>query len=485
MDAENISDRDSLEAWLQGRPREDSIWLAHRAAMRVLPIWASSAVVSPAPLSDLRYVKLLRALFTSGVGYKYAISEGMVEAAAALTFADAGPTLLANALATGEARAAPAIAARAAAIKAALADAPFAAALAAAAIAVAGAAAWRQVTNDCAAVQRGDAFDAVPLWLGAPNLCQSRWDETRADWQADPDYDFWLRWYEAVLAGKAPNWALLHHIALIPNEDWEKGIGHIGKVIADIELQHAIAATPNAEQIVVNPATGLLMLETMSDLPADHLVDVLDMLRDAQSIFDGKGEGNHPYETIADERALMDRAIADYAFRPRMIYNTCMRVVQRIESKTSSGDCPANDANINDYQGQLGSAANKLLTHDSMVKEAVTAEAATRLQNVTKAQGNVIVAASTELALITEGALKDELRANALIAVDSTAADKHRKEALYVTISRYVRISVVTGYSSAKWALSEVADISEKIAKIVKNWTKVKAALAILKLLLG
>ena len=72
MDAREINDKASLEAWLNGRPREDSIWIAYRAAMRVLPVWAylpGDAAVRGRDLTDL---PLLRALLIAGVGCKYA-----------------------------------------------------------------------------------------------------------------------------------------------------------------------------------------------------------------------------------------------------------------------------------------------------------------------------------------------------------------------------------------------------------------------------
>ena len=246
MEAEDVNDQETLKVWLQNRPHEDAVWIAHRAAMRVLPVWASSVDNSRRHESDLIGVALLRALLTSGVGSKFPIAEGMT--AAALAYADAGSTILSIALATNAARADPAIAARAAATKAALADAPFAAALAAssssaraadfARVAASAAVSWKQISNDCEALQRSEVLDEVPLRVDAPNPFQSQWDRTCATWQADPDYAFWLRWYEAALAGNPPNWPLLHDIALIPNADWEQGITHIAGLIAIFEERY-------------------------------------------------------------------------------------------------------------------------------------------------------------------------------------------------------------------------------------------------------
>lgn len=43
MDAKDIKDKDSLQAWLKARPeasrQADAIVIAQRAALRVLPLW--------------------------------------------------------------------------------------------------------------------------------------------------------------------------------------------------------------------------------------------------------------------------------------------------------------------------------------------------------------------------------------------------------------------------------------------------------------
>ena len=238
MDASEIHDRASLEAWLNGRPPEDSIWIAHRAAMRVLPEWAnppSDAVLRKRGLTDLA---LLGSLLIAGVGCEYAtpaIKDAAAAAAAAAALSASASASAAAAAAALSASAASlsfsAAVARAASVSAARAASVSAALSSADAI-------WYEVRQDCMRFQQGGSIEGKPLWSSAPNPLQDQWDQTRAKWQADPDYAFWLRWYEDALIGTPPNWPLLHDIALIENEEWEKGIAHIAAVIAGIEAAH-------------------------------------------------------------------------------------------------------------------------------------------------------------------------------------------------------------------------------------------------------
>jgi hypothetical protein len=45
---------------------------------------------------------------------------------------------------------------------------------------------------------------------------------------------FWIDWYEGFLNGQPLDWDLQREIALIPNEDWEKGAEHIAQLIDEI-----------------------------------------------------------------------------------------------------------------------------------------------------------------------------------------------------------------------------------------------------------
>ncbi|MDE9449659.1 hypothetical protein J3R80_04150 [Aliiroseovarius sp. Z3] len=47
-------------------------------------------------------------------------------------------------------------------------------------------------------------------------------------------WSFWREWYQGFLNGKPLDWELQRHVALIPDEDWEKGPEHIAEKIEEI-----------------------------------------------------------------------------------------------------------------------------------------------------------------------------------------------------------------------------------------------------------
>ncbi|MCX7644678.1 MAG: hypothetical protein N2Z62_05195, partial [Rhodobacteraceae bacterium] len=64
--AEGIDDRQSLRAWLGGRPRETALTVAARAALRVIPLFWSR-VASRARRNDLAELATCRLLLVPSV----------------------------------------------------------------------------------------------------------------------------------------------------------------------------------------------------------------------------------------------------------------------------------------------------------------------------------------------------------------------------------------------------------------------------------
>ena len=60
-------------------------------------------------------------------------------------------------------------------------------------------------------------------------------------------WSFWREWYQGFLDGKPLDWELQHRVALIPDEDWEKGPEHIAEKIEKIRAAY------NSEQAASEP----------------------------------------------------------------------------------------------------------------------------------------------------------------------------------------------------------------------------------------
>ncbi|MFN5826055.1 MAG: hypothetical protein ACK446_03315 [Rhodobacterales bacterium] len=530
----DIKDRQTLEAWLKGRSREDAICIAHRAAMRVAPLFWIRLGEDRARERDLTAVVTLWPLLTSGVaradptpkvraaaaaaaavaradrsGYRGRVDStaGAAEVAKVRAAArEAKPVeaeLVTKALAllTAIASVFPKIgdAALGAAAFAAFAATPegFAAAPAAApevfaafathAASLCLAAAsefWPSVRMDCAALDASRDPFALPLWDGpVPEPIADAWAQTRQEWAnaGGPVWAFWTQFYENALAGRPQDWALLHDIALIPAEDWQGGPERVHPIIEVMLLERAVKATPNAERITLNPETGKLRVETISSLPPKYLHDAVDSLRDAAAIFDATGSGNNPYALILPDVALLRNGLDRYGTRPNMLVVTCRRVVQRVETKVASGDCPRNDALVEDFLGEVARVISDLLIFDPEVREAASARAAFRLGEVSPQDAKTLDRAASEIALASEGALADEVPKDARMVSDPTRSAAERHEALFQTASRFFRVqTLVKGYKAVRPAIKEAADVSKDIAVVAGTWTGLPAAVALL-----
>ncbi|MGR3661078.1 MAG: hypothetical protein ACU0CA_07815 [Paracoccaceae bacterium] len=299
---------------------------------------------------------------------------------------------------------------------------------------------WLEAAEDSVSVINGNVPRARKLWSSGNLFEPDPWPDTRTAWQdAGPGWKFWINWYESILDGPQMNPNMLQEIALIAPEDWDKGADHVNEIIAGIRLEYAELATSNAEDIEINPETGKLRAIARSSLPADHLAEAMDKLRDANGIFVGEGGANDMYASLLPERQIVDDAIERYSQRPMRLYDACRRASRRVQDKVTSGDCPDNDALINDYTRQLDEVAVDIRGFDEVVKDVTATRVLEAMKELPEEAFADFVQAADEVAESSEGYLAEELPVEARKAIDSELSEIERKEALNASTGRMIR----------------------------------------------
>ncbi|MFV0474385.1 MAG: hypothetical protein ACK5MQ_09315, partial [Pikeienuella sp.] len=324
---------------------------------------------------------------------------------------------------------------------------------------------------------RAGDMAARPLWP-AENPLASDWAKLKDEIEAAPDaadWAFWVRWYEDALAGRLyrpEKEALLTEIALRPDEEWEKGAGHVAGVIEDIRLRHAIAASPNAERIVYDEPARVFRAEPVSDLPEDRLDYAYQKASSALKVIDAPPADNDPYGGLEQEREILRGVLTRNAPAARELYDVASRVARRVRLKISRGDCPEPhaDANIDDFLSQMDEVALDLLA-DGEVRNMVSHRAAMRLEAEGPEVASSILLLTEDMRVVMDDDLATEMSSDAAIIADPAADQEDRREAQYRHHSRFVRI-----YHQAKTigrevnaGVAGVAEVFKNIGVIVKN----------------
>ncbi len=297
------------------------------------------------------------------------------------------------------------------------------------------------VRHDCIAWSNKDEIHTLPLWPDESPIARL-WELSRDRLRSEGQrWSFWIEWYEKILKGEPQDWSgLLTDIALIPPEDWEKGPDHIASLIEDLRLKYAIKATPNAEIISLNPETGKFRADPVSEMPRDLLRESVEKLRNAVSLF--QSPGSNQFQPIEPEVRIIKQGIEEYSTTPRMLYSSCARALRRLDTKFKNFECPTpdQDADIGDFHSTVETVTLELLTFDSEVKAYATHLAVARLPQLPPAESAILIEAADGVAEASEEILAEELPIDARAATDLTISDPDRKEALYVTASRFTRI---------------------------------------------
>jgi hypothetical protein len=220
----NFKSGKALEEWLETQPREVSVIIAARAALRVLPFAAREL-----PAQDVaRFGALISALFRATalarVAAKYPTRANELAAAGAFAAAYA---FAASTASTDRAAAAAAFAADAADADANAYNSAATSARAAATATPLGAA-WAAFSSDAKFLSRGGVVEAladIPLWPRgtAPDVVDL-WGQLKAALPPNEEWEIWTRWYDERLGGALSRGEAYELVfATVPEEIWNKG----------------------------------------------------------------------------------------------------------------------------------------------------------------------------------------------------------------------------------------------------------------------
>jgi hypothetical protein len=262
---ENIVDGDSLKSWLtdwpvsqgldENKARQIAISIAHRAAMRVMPVLWEYTLSDDGRKRELIAWPYLRSLLISGVTAKclspekfsrateraiYAIADAQHDARAA-TDVHTTDVHTPGTRATMDAAARVAIGAAASASAIYANTARDLHAAATHAVTPKYADQWAAVRFDCAAISREADVSSIPLWPAQENPLSDVWTSIKSQ-VSEPEWEFWIKWYDDALAGRPPNWEVLEQIALIDSKDWDAGPVAVDERIDLIVRQHELLA---------------------------------------------------------------------------------------------------------------------------------------------------------------------------------------------------------------------------------------------------
>lgn len=482
----DFSDSEAVAAWLREQPREVSVTLAARAALRALPLALNVYGNIPAPSRDV-ILPLFRANLSSWLavaGFNH--SNDLRSAAAYAYFDDAGTDAYAYAAAT---HAAAACAYSDDANNYAAASYAYAAA-AYANDRFANAAAYANAAySDADAISSGDAAETVarlPLWHEPPTSgALENWANSRKKLiERSEGWEVWTDWYEARLRGDPFDLALEEARVLIPDARWQQGPKAVNAEIARLIVEHA-AKRPSGERLDISPDTGRVRAEPALVEQPPVYVNARDKVADALEDFRDSRVANRAYGLNPVVRRI-ERAVTRYSDNPLRLHDDfedCAREIAR----AVDADPDIDEAPVRALRDACGVGAIDLRNSVPEVA-ACHADRRTRLTRQPSARSaSAATRLLQEVGEALEPELKDEMAEDAAIVSEGVAQDGEalpegrRRDALLRLANRFAWLHQFAGLNAERIAAlaARMGRSYEQVERVVnlvsgaKSWWEV------------
>lgn len=356
--------------------------------------------------------------------------------------------------------------------------------------------AWSAVDADVSRLTEGidhPALLATPLWPeDQPQGLAESWPKLRgALLTNDPLWRVWTDWYQDRLDGKPMNVALELEKALIPDDDWEQGPAHVNAIIVDLIAKHASSATPQAEVLSLDPATGKVTVERTDVRPRSNLENICDKIRDRIEDLKPRVETENQFTALRPVIEKLERTVSKYADRPRRLHDDFARAFVNTQSLLTSGEL-APDLEVDNLQADLQDSVDDLRAEYPEVDQMARARTAARIERLNPEDREDLEKAAEAAADISEPDLAEEIGEDTKAIVDAPdeaalkegLPDGEEKDAGYRLGGRLLRIwRLVSSKEKINEVLTNAKDKADLITSLTGAGTIISGAIwAILRL---
>ncbi len=278
-------------------------------------------------------------------------------------------------------------------------------------------------------------------------------------------YSFWIRWYEVILAGRPltgdwqSHWQLMHDIALIAPQDWDKGAEHVAGAIEGLCKRYALNMTQSNEAIELNPETGLLRLVPVSPLEEGFQRRIRRKLGKALRVF-----GDHPgneHTAVLPELFLLRDAIEDAENLPVELFDACTSVTMRVAARIKEGSLPPEDKDplIADFLKHVREAGAEIVAEDEETQKALARRNTVAPSDALQNESEAIQEVAEVIAEHSEPGPLGRMGETAAEVLDPNASAEGQHAVRFKFVSRLLRGMQALGWnfmdSAAKSAGSE------------------------------